>query len=534
MLRQYFNACLPVDPFSTTHSKAIVKMVSIFRFGLCLCVIVTCISTSACVPSWNHQRTRSQPNPLPKVKVNENGFFVDDRNRVLILHGLNSVVKEFPWYSKDLLNDTVLDYFQQWGFNVIRLGTMWSGVEPQKNAYNETYLDVLDTIVRKLSARGIYAFLDMHQDVMSRRFGTYDGFPSWLVDSLPKPSHPYPWPFPDDKFQPGNWALQYLTEGCSVAFQGFYENYNGSLSQFAKFWKKVATKFRSRSGVLGYELINEPWAGDVLHQPSLFLPGNAGRRNLLPAYELLHDAIRSVDQQTIVLFEPVTWGVIFNGKYAGSGFSHVPGGAAYRNRTALSYHMYCWVLTDADRHKPYPVLKRILCDDVWASTLFKTAVADIKSLGCGGLLTEFGNCQPDKSKNSTDTVECENVMKLADENLQSWTYWDVIFFSRGQIQWDIAKPFIRTYPRAIAGTPVSISYDPNTYIFMFSYSLDASIAAPTEIFVPKLHYPNGFSVKLSDGVAWTYDRQSSVVSVKLNAKIPSATTIYVRIAPNVQ
>ena len=37
--------------------------------------------------------------------------------------------------------------------------------------------------------------------------------------------------------------------------------------------------------MFGYELLNEPWAGDVVADLSLMLPGVAGRRNLAPAWE---------------------------------------------------------------------------------------------------------------------------------------------------------------------------------------------------------------------------------------------------------
>lgn len=65
--------------------------------------------------------------------------------------------------------------------------------------------------------------------------------------------------------------------------------------------------------VLGYELINEPWAGDVYFHPTLFLPGVAGRKNLAPLYERLSAAIRAVDDQAVVFYEPVTWAV-FSGR----------------------------------------------------------------------------------------------------------------------------------------------------------------------------------------------------------------------------
>ena len=52
--------------------------------------------------------------------------------------------------------------------------------------------------------------------------------------------------------------------------------------------------------MFGYELLNEPWAGDVVADLSLMLPGVAGRRNLAPAWERvgtkLEDAFDFVDE----------------------------------------------------------------------------------------------------------------------------------------------------------------------------------------------------------------------------------------------
>ena len=45
---------------------------------------------------------------------------------------------------------------------------------------------------------------------------------------------------------------------------------------------------------IGYDLINEPWAGDIYSNPSLLLPGAAGRENIMPMYDKLNDAIRKV------------------------------------------------------------------------------------------------------------------------------------------------------------------------------------------------------------------------------------------------
>lgn len=57
-----------------------------------------------------------------------------------------------------------------------------------------------------------------------------------------------------------------------------------------------------------YELINEPWAGNYIANPTILLPGLAGAKNLQPFYEKIAAHIRSVDNDTLIFYEPVTWG----------------------------------------------------------------------------------------------------------------------------------------------------------------------------------------------------------------------------------
>src|SRR5205823_10769168 len=47
-----------------------------------------------------------------------------------------------------------------------------------------------------------------------------------------------------------------------------------------------------------------------------------------------------------------------------------------------------------------------------------------------------------------------------------------------------AALLIRTYPQAIAGTPLRFSFDPSTAVFQMVYRADPGVHAPTRIFVP--------------------------------------------------
>jgi endoglycosylceramidase len=47
---------------------------------------------------------------------------------------------------------------------------MWAGAEPVRGVYNETYFDIMHTLIQKLADRGIYTLVDVHQDVLAKQF----------------------------------------------------------------------------------------------------------------------------------------------------------------------------------------------------------------------------------------------------------------------------------------------------------------------------------------------------------------------------
>lgn len=272
----------------------------------------------------------------------------EDTQRLRLLHGVSAVQKGWPWFPQQLLtDDALLDVLEDAGFNVVRLGFMWTGANPAAGVFNATYFEMVDRIVDRLAQRGIYTYLDVHQDLMSSLFCLYDGFPRWVVDRRSPPRHAFPWPLAGDcsRF----WMDNAFGEALGQAYQDFYDNHNGMRDVFVTFWERAAQHFQNRSEIMGYELINEPWAGDVYKAPELFLPGMAGQRNLQPLYTALGEAIRRIDQRHIILMEPVTWGMVFEGRYVGTGLSSPPGGPAYVNRTVLSYHWYCPIYKDKVR-----------------------------------------------------------------------------------------------------------------------------------------------------------------------------------------
>lgn len=57
------------------------------------------------------------------------------------------------------------------------------------------------------------------------------------------------------------WGANELTEACSQAYGDLYHNIHGMRDDFVAFWRESARRFANLS-VLGYEIINEPFAGE--------------------------------------------------------------------------------------------------------------------------------------------------------------------------------------------------------------------------------------------------------------------------------
>lgn len=97
----------------------------------------------------------------------------------------------------------------------------------------------------------------------------------------------------------------------------------------------------------------------------------------------------------------------------------------------------------------------------------------------------------------------DNSNKRGDQ----WNDEDLSIFSRDQ-QDDASdlhsggralEGVVRPYAARIAGEPLHMSFDIRNKSFEFRFRHDANLAAATEIFLPRYHYPRGVEVTVSDG-----------------------------------
>jgi len=268
------------------------------------------------------------------------------------------------------------------------------------------------------------------------------------------------------------------------------------------FWVKSASVFQNNSNVIAYELINEPWAGDVFADPLRFLPAFAGSKNLMPLYDNITKAIRGVDNQHIIFYEPVTWGNFLHGAVVGSGFTAPPNNDP---NTVFSYHYYCPLYQTEGNNS---VVTMDLCDDVLAPTMFDSVMDDMKTLGGASMLTEWGEIDP---RTPSGFVESGTIQGLADKHLQGWAWWGYAglecYDAKGVPIPQYVAMMSRTYAQAIAGTPISMSFNATTGDFSLCYTLPTSLqslstlATTTEVYYnPSSHYPTGARVATTANV----------------------------------
>jgi endoglycosylceramidase len=407
-------------------------------------------------------------------------WLTDTQGRVVVLRGFN-MVNKFPPFTLSATGfgeeDAAL--LAKDGFNAVRVGVIYSAVEPRPGEYDERYLDDIERTVTLLARHGILSLVDFHQDLYGPVFNG-EGLPEWatLLDGMPPgPSRGFPF----DYFE---------RPAVARAFDNFWQNRPGPggvglQDRYAAAWRHVAARFAKVEGVMGYDLMNEPFPGSLWRECSITGCREFDERFLAPFWRKVIAAIRQTDPTTLIFYEP---NVIFDFDAA----THIP--RLDDPRLGFSFH-------------PYLVMAKGL----------GMAEQHAVTSGSALLASEWGA--------TTDVAAIRAGTDLMDGAMMSWLYWAWAnktpfnipgmgaLLPKGSenqgIVLDLTKPRLpgnvhadrlaalaRPFPRAVAGTPVRFGYDPAKRAFHLTYRPQPvggplAARAETEIFCPPRAYPRG-------------------------------------------
>jgi len=472
------------------------------------------------------------PEPAASVETDavqvdlSTGLLRDTKGRTRIFHGVNVVYKQAPWYPPsaefnpaDSLDGKTMDLIRDWGFNVVRLGVMWPGVEPELGKVDNKYMDEMARLSGELAKRGIYTLIDLHQDVGSRRF-CGEGFPEYYIDDLAHdpasafskaPEFPKPLPYnlapdnatgvPDLKdCLKNSFGTYYMSDRVGAMWQQLYTAGTPLNHGFVRYWKAVSEVFASKPYVVGYELLNEP-SGFCL-EPGTWSCADAAKvvagnsveaKKLTPLYREAAKVIREVDQTTPIFYEATV------PPKAVDVFPEPALGADLQQ--GLAYHIYC---APGDGAGPVSGLTCRATQDVFTH-MYHSFLQKYGSIA--GFMTEFGAI----GGNPNELKHLNRLLAFADDKFQSWAYWmlkkfgdfttanaaESLFDASGHVEVHKLKSLSRTYAPAIAGIPTKMSFDPDTGAFELSF-ISGSSDAPTELYLNEaLHYPNGYALDVS-------------------------------------
>jgi endoglycosylceramidase len=532
-------AGIPVFTCYARHSPAVVSRSSRVRLLVVALAssVLAVVSSSAQSPALAGASGEAHPPYVHGLITAPGGpNLVDRSGRVVIFHGVNAVYKHAPYvlypdkgkpWNFDASDARLM---QSLGFNVVRLGILWEGLEPgtlgpnnpsvctpgapgNPHQFNRTVaLDYLHKVAETVDLLGryhIYTLLDMHEDVYSQAFRG-EGAPAWAVCTDGIPIQPYG----------GRWSNNYRNPALAAAERNFYSNdVVGNLQgQFDLVWATVAHYFRHNPWILGYDPLNEPYSSVLrsvlrghsreniaMNQECMYTgtahPGQTipGRTISCPSddpKEGVIPTIRAQDPSHPIFREPDIMSV-----------QNLPtsiGPMPYRN-LVLNFHDYCRYRSPVTGN---PTNLRACVAEEHQTIVYRVDEAHFEGYRDdepGGLpvfMSEFGATQ--------STALLSRLTDLANKNSFGWIYWawkyyddptgsaaEAMVSRRGRLLPN-GRVLAQTYPLAVAGTQLRMSYYTRTADFSLSYRPDRRSSARTLISVPvPYHYPKGYCIRVS-------------------------------------
>ncbi len=416
--------------------------------------------------------------------------FVDSQGRVVLLHGINARIQglfDVTFDDGRLPLEPIPPYtlddarrMRALGFNLLRLPVNWSGLEPVDagtTRLDAGYLARMHATVDLARQAGLLVLIDFHEDAWSKEIGE-DGAPLWAIQ--PPPTMLLGGPLDD-------LGARRASAQVLAAFATFFSDAPPAVgaqlrTRFAGMAAAVARSFRGDAAVLGYELFNEPIASAA----------EMLRFNVETAA-----AVRAADPEHLVVFEPsAARNLIDRAPLATSPFPTA--GSVY------APHIYTLSLNGTDA-------QRMAMTRSALRPSFSNAVNEAASWHTPMLITEWGY-GPDGIRAADyfafepdlqDEFGLSAIFWVWKENSQGG--WGLFDHDAATDTWTeraaMRRMLARVMPEAVAGWPSSFGYDRAARRFELRYAGDASVTAPTRVYVPAAEdFAAAFDVTC-DGVA---------------------------------
>ncbi|MBR8535875.1 cellulase family glycosylhydrolase [Carboxylicivirga sediminis] len=440
--------------------------------------------------------------------------FIDQHGRQVLLNGVNLVNKKPEEGYIGPEKEDAFKNFRKWGFNVIRLGVIWDGLEPQPGVFNEAYLQKIDEQIQWAKDNNLFVFLDMHQDLFSVKFS--DGAPEWATLDEG-----------EEHITGAVWSDSYLiSPAVQKSWDNFWANKQvdggmGVQDHYAKAVQHLAKRYSDNSTVIGFDIMNEPFAGSdaKMFMPVLFTAyaqvvsektntevsalevaqmwENTGNRYealqlvndkesfakvmdavyelnssfekgaLQSFYQKVANAVREVTSDKMLFFNHSYF--CNSGVYTALKPFTLSNGEVDKN-VVYAAHGYD-LLVDTDNLSD--------SSDERLELIFGRINESGKRMNVPVLIGEWGAL----GHETPGRVElAHRNLRLFEKYLFNNTYWA---YHEGTEKYSYFKyGVIRPFPSEIAGKLLSYDYDPQKSVFSCKWMEKAEIKAPTRIFIP--------------------------------------------------
>ena len=452
--------------------------------------------------------------------------FVDADGRQIILNGINYISKSAAENYMPQDNEELIKQFSAWGFNCIRFGIIWAGLEPEPGKYNEEYLAEIDKRIKWAEENGIYVYLDMHQDLYGSKFS--DGAPEWATIDEGK-----------QHLTGAVWSDSYLiSPAVQTAFDNFWKNKPaadgiGIQDHYANLWKHIAARFSNSTTVIGYDIMNEPFMGSgannilpvMLGTYAQLLAGETGKiltveevgaiwanedsrmealrfmdsreryskivdsvydlnaafekNELQSMYQKVADAIRSVDKNHILFLN--------HSYFSNTGVASAIEPTRLADGTTdqlVAYAAHGYDLVVDTKEIANPGYERV-------KFIFDRIQQTGNRMNVPVIVGEWGAFHG-QSEKLAETAN--DVLRIFEEYKFNNTYW--AYYNGIDKEPYFLESIIRPCPEYISGNLLQYDFNAETHEFVCSWEESESIKSPTVIFVPNLKLLKDDEIKM--------------------------------------